>query len=137
MGISTELARRVIRDLPNWAYVHLLFAVMPSRNGMPLDRARIENALRIALPRGRREPDIYLNAAFCYLELDELDEAVEYLRQAKKGGVNLTRYLRDPTITPFADDKRIMESKPKIGRTKFRSNPSGYEEARRSSSEPF
>jgi hypothetical protein len=73
--------------------------------------------LDISLPYGNREPDIFVNAAFAYMELNEPDKCIECMRSAKKHGVVLKKYLSDPSLAPLAEDKRFIALK-KSGKTR-------------------
>jgi len=52
-----------------------------------------------------------VNAAFAYMELGEPDHCIECLRQAANRGVELKKYLRDPSLVPLAGDKRFIALK--------------------------
>jgi hypothetical protein len=95
-------------DMPSWAYVNAMYTVLSSNNGHPVDARRVRKMIAVCLPRARNEPEIFLNAAFAYLEIGEADACFDALRKARSRGVPLRKHLSEPIFAPFATDKRFL-----------------------------
>lgn len=89
-------------------YSAALSAVCRGNSGLPLDRARAQRYLSAALPIGPREPSIFYNAACLWVELGEVDQALECVRQAREHGYPKPEVMQaDAAFDSLRDDPRF------------------------------
>ena len=89
-----------------------LFAVQDDNNHLGIDEGRSRRYLERCVPHGRKNPPVFLNAAFVAAEIGEHDEAVRLLAEAKKYGVAVSRYRNEGLFVPLqnrADFKKLMK----------------------------
>lgn len=92
-------------ELPAAVLANPLYAVSDDNNhlGLELERTRAGRYLERCLPAGARNAGVFLNAAPVFMELGEPDRAVEMLKKAKAGGVDVKAFRNEVLFVPLRD----------------------------------
>jgi hypothetical protein len=70
-------------------WVNAIYAALPSNLTPAIDVSRLRRIVERCLPHGKRAPNVFLNAAFAYCEIGDLEPAMRCLRLEKKHGADL------------------------------------------------
>jgi hypothetical protein len=84
------------------------YAVSPSNNGAPPDRARIARYVKAALPHAMKDTAIFHNTACLAFELGDTKKALARIRLALEHGyAKPQRIMKDPVFAPLREDRRF------------------------------
>jgi hypothetical protein len=88
-------------DLPTWAYCNALYAVMDDNSHLGVMAQRARHYLPACLPHGSANPAILFNAACVYLELGDVDAALDAAADAVRHGYSRTRVEAEAMLAPL------------------------------------